>query len=244
MTGAGTIRLLASLLICGSLVAGVFPCAAGEAVFSGTEAVLERAITADDPEAVAAALAGGASVNGRGAHEVTPLEFAIGFMHKRAAAQLIRHQADPNLKDAAGDSAVTLAVDGYTRDPELLRMVLDAGGDPNTVRPDGNPVMYRFLTRSDLDAIAWLHARGASIDAMVNGEPMVVAMALSLDWDVVWHLIALGARLDTPRVTNGLVGAFYNPQIPVPGSQKYQDKVKVWRRLKELGLNPTPPAGM
>ena len=146
MMGAGTIRLLASLLICGSLVAGVFPCGAGEAMFSGTEAVLERAITADNPEAVAAALAGGASVNGRGAHEVTPLEFAIGFMHKRAAAELIRHQADPDLKDAAGDSAVTLAVNGYTRDPELLRMVLDAGGDPNTLRADGNPVMYRFLT--------------------------------------------------------------------------------------------------
>jgi ankyrin repeat protein len=72
------------------------------------------------------------SVNARGARGVTPLEFAIGNKHKGAAAELIQHKADPNLKDAEGNGAVTLAVNGYARDPELLRLVLDAGGDPNT----------------------------------------------------------------------------------------------------------------
>jgi uncharacterized protein len=60
--------------------------------------------------AVRAALAAGASVNARGAHGVTPLEFAIATRHKHAAAELIGYDADPNLKDAEGDSAVTLAV--------------------------------------------------------------------------------------------------------------------------------------
>jgi uncharacterized protein len=128
----------------------------------------------------------------RRANGVTPLEFAIGIGHKRAAAELIRYNADPNLKDAEGDGAVTLAVNGDARDPELLRLVHDAGGDPNTRKADGNPVMWSFLSDANLDAITYLHSRGASLDdAMANGQPMIVYVAYSIDWDVVWRLIEL-----------------------------------------------------
>jgi uncharacterized protein len=239
-------RLLAAALLCGSIVAGSHPSSGDNNMqFSGKDAALERAIATDDAAAVRAALAAGASVNARGAHGVTPLEFAIGTRHKRAAAELIRHNPDPNLKDAEGDSAVTLAVNGYTRDPELLRLVLDAGGDPNTRTADGNPVMWSFLSDANLDAITYLHSRGASIDdAMANGQPMIVYVAYSIDWDVVWRLIELGARLDTPKVKTGLIEAFKDPRTTLPDSPIYPYKVKVWHRLKELGLNPTPPAGM
>jgi uncharacterized protein len=239
------VRLLASALVCGSIVARAHPSSAGNnMLFSGKDAVLERAIAADDAAAVRAALAAGVSVNARGAHGVTPLEFAIGNKHKRAAAELIQHKADPNLKDAEGNSAVILAINGYARDPELLRLVLDAGGDPNTRTADGNPVMWNFLADHNLDAITYLHSRGASIDAMVNDQPMIVYVAYSVDWDVVWRLIELGARLDTPKVKVGLIEAFKDPRTTLPDSPIYPYKVKVWHRLRELGLNPTAPAGM
>lgn len=212
--------------------------------FTGPDAVLEMAIDADDAQAVNAALAAGANVNARGAQGVTPLEFAVGIFRKQAAAALVRAHANPNLKDEEGDSAVSIAVAAYKRDPALLELVLAAGGDPNTKRPDGEPVIVRFLNDANLDAITYLHAHGANIDAMVKEEPMVVTYAISEDWDVVWRLIQLGVRLDTPRIREGLTFAFKGPEITLPGSPLYPAKVEAWRHLKGLGLNPTPPMGM
>lgn len=212
--------------------------------FSGSEVALEKAIDANDAQAVASALAAGARANARGALGVTPLEYAVGTFHKRAAEALIVAGADPNLKDDEGDSAVTIAVAVYARDPALLQMVLQAGGNPNIKRPDGEPVIVRFLNDRNLDAITYFHAHGADINARVKEEPMVVTYAISEDWDVVWRLIQLGARLDTPRIREGLTFAFKGPEITLPGSPLYPAKVEVWRHLKGLGLNPTPPMGM
>lgn len=212
--------------------------------FTGPDAALERAIEADDARAVEAAIAAGAGANARGQHGVTPLEFAIGTGRKNAAQALIARRADPNLRDVEGDSAVTLAVAAYARDPALLHLVLDAGGDPNAKRPDGDPVIARFLDDANLDAITFLHGRGASIDGEVGERPMVVGYAISEDWDVVCRLIELGARLDAPDIREGLLFAFKEPEATLPDSPLYFAKVKVWHHLKGLGLNPTPPAGM
>ena len=212
--------------------------------FSGIDESLERAINADDPSAVSAALANGAAVNARGRHSVTPLEYAVGARKKAAAAELIRHRADPNIKDAEGDSAVSLAVTLYATDPVYLAMVLDGGGDPNAARPDGDPVIVRFINDRNLAGITYLHSRGASIDQLVNGQPMIVDAAYGADWDVVWHLIGLGARLDSHQVQLGLVEAFNVPGATLTDSPIYAYKVQVWHQLRELGLKPRPPAGM
>ena len=212
--------------------------------FTGPNQKLEQAIDADDPRAISAALTAGAGVNARGAHGVTPLEYAVGTFRRQAAAALVRAHADPNLRDDEGDSAVSLAVAGFKRDPALLEIVLAAGGDPNAKRPDGDPVIVRFLNDANLDAITWLHAHGADLNAKVKEEPMVVTYAISEDWDVVWRLIQLGARTDAPRVREGLTFAFKGPQITPPDSPLYPAKVAVWRHLKAQGLELTPLAGM
>jgi uncharacterized protein len=212
--------------------------------FTGTDAALERAIEADDAQAVDAAIAKGANPNARGTHNVTPLAFAIGTFRKNAAQALIRHRADPNAKDAEGDNAVTIAATAYARDPQLLAMVLDAGGDPNTRFYNGAPLITRFGNDYNFAAMTWLHKRGADIDADDDGWPLVVGYAYSVDWDVVWHLIELGARTDTPKAREGLVAAFGVPEVTQPDSPIYPFKVKVWRHLKAQGANPTPPAGM
>lgn len=212
--------------------------------FTGPNAALEQAIAADDPRAVAAALTGGADANARGEHGVTPLEYAIGIGKRNAALALVKARANPNLKDVEGDSAVSVAVTAYKRDPSLLALVLDAGGDPNTTRPDGDPVITRFVNDQNLDAIAYLHGRGASIDAEIAERPMIVDAAIVNDWDVVLQLIRLGARLDTPKVREGLMFAFKGPEVTPPDHPLYAAKVDVWRRLKTLGLDPTPPMGL
>ena len=209
--------------------------------FSGPDQALEISIAADDPAGVASALRNGASVNARGAHDVTPLEFAIGTGRHRAAAALIQKGADPNLRDVEGDSSMSLAVAAYARDASLLKIVLDAGGNPNALRPDGDPVITRFLNDHNLEAITYLHSRGASLDAEVNGAPMVVHAAIGEDWDVVWHLIKLGASTDSQKVRDGLVFAFKAPELTPPDSPLYAAKVEVYNFLKSKGLNPGPP---
>lgn len=212
--------------------------------FTGPDAALEKAIDADDGQAVNAALATGAQVDARGAHGVTPLEYAIGTFRKQAASALVRARANPNLKDDEGDGAVSIAVAAYKRDPALLEMVLAAGGDPNAKRPDGEPVITRFLNDADLDAITYLHAHGADLNAKVKEEPMVVTYAISENWDVVWRLIQLGARLDAPRVREGLTFAFKGPEVTPPDSPLYPAKVAVWRHLHAHGIDVTPPRGV
>lgn len=212
--------------------------------FTGLDAALGRAIDADDAAAVEAAIASGADANAKGQNGVSPLEYATGTFRKQAVRALIRHRADPNRKDAQGDSAVTLAVAAYARDPELLAMVLDAGGDPNSRGRDDEPVIAYFCSARNLDAMTFLRQRGADLDVDYEGRPLIVSYAQSVDWDVVWHLLELGARTDTPKVRDGLVAAFNVPGATLPDSPLYPAKVKVWRHLKASGLNPTPPAGM
>lgn len=210
--------------------------------FSGQDAALEEAIIADDAAAVSAALAQGANVNAQGAVGVTPLAFAVGVGRKSAARALIAAGANPNLEDDEGDTAVTHAVNLYARDPELLRMVLDAGGNPNQARPDGDPVIVRFINAADLEAITLMRDKGADMSAIANRQPLVVFAAYGTDWDVVWHLITLGADLTDPKAREGLVEAFKVPGATLPDSPLYPAKVKVYEHLRELGLEPTPPA--
>lgn len=212
--------------------------------FSGVDEQLEIAIAADDPAGIKVALSKGANVNARGQKGVTPLAYAVGIRKKAAVAELVRSRANPNLKDDEGDSSVGLAVNVYSTDPSFLDLVLEGGGDPNATRPDGDPVIVRFINDRNLAAITYLHSRGASIDSTVNGQPMIVDAAYGTDWDVVWHLIHLGAKLDTAQVRSGLTESFNVPAATSPDSPIYPYKVQVWRKLRGLGMSPRPPAGM
>lgn len=211
--------------------------------FDGPNAPLEAAISLDAPAAVRTAVSQGANVNAKSALGVTPLELAVGMGKSKAALALIDLGADPNVADVEGDTAVTLAVDRYTSNPELLRIVLDAGGNPNARRRDGDPVIVRFLNGADLNAISLMHSKGANLNATANGQPLLVFAAYRTDWDVVWHLIELGADLGDPQVQAGLAEAFNVPGATLPDSPLYPAKVKVYHRLRQLGLRPTPPAG-
>lgn len=211
--------------------------------FQGKDMALEEAVIADDPVAVHAAVRSGANVNARGAYGVTPLEFAVGTAKVKAASALIALGADPNLADDERDTAVTMAVRRYQSHPELLPMVLRAGGDPDTLRPNGTPVIMAMVEGANLQGISLMHQHGADIDASSDNLPLVVNAAYGADWDVVWHLIELGADLNHPRVQEGLIETFKIPGATLPDSPLYPAKVKVYEQLRRLGLSPTPPAG-
>jgi len=210
-------------------------------IFQGREEALEQAILQDNALAVAKLIEGGADPNARGRNEVTPVEFAVGNLKKHATTELLRHGADLNLKDVEGDNAVTLAVRAYNKEPDLLAIVLKSGGDPNTRQPDGDPVIAHFIHDHNLEAIRFMKAAGADIDARSrSGDPLIIEVGITEDWDVLWTLLDLGAKYDYPDEPMNLVKAFATPEVTPPDSPLWPYKVKVWKFLHERGL-PLPP---
>jgi len=210
-------------------------------VFDVTDSMLEQAILRDDAAGVAEAVANGARANSRGRFNVTPVEFAVGNFKVRAAAELLRLGADPNLRDDEGNNAVTLAVDGYLREPSLLSAVLDGGGDPNTRHLNGEPVLVRFVADRNLGAIRMMKRAGADLDLRSgSGLPFIIEASLTQDWDVVWTFLELGARYNYPDEPYSVTDGFANPNNTPPDSPLWPFKEKVWSYLSKRGF-PLPP---
>lgn len=82
----------------------------------------------------------------------------------------------------------------------------------------------------------------ADISAIANGQPLVVFAAYSADWDVVWHMIRLGADLESSQVQEGLIETFKVPGAILPDRPLHEAKVMVYEKLLSLGLTPESPA--
>jgi len=207
---------------------------------SDAEKMLEQAIRQDSAEGIVKAVKAGADPNTRGLYGVTPLEMAVGDLRKNAVAELLRQGADMNVRDAEGNTAVTWAVVAYKRDPQILDMLLDAGADPNTLLNDDDPIIVWFLAVHDLDAIRYLHEKGANIDARDRSKrPLIIGEGISEDWDSVWTLLELGAKFDYPNEAFTWHDIFSTPTDTSPASTLWPFKVKVWKFLRQHG-QPVP----
>ena len=143
--------------------------------FTGKDLALQKAIDSNSAPDIAAALLAGAGVNAKGVYGVTPLEYAIGHFKKAAYAELLRQKADPNQRDNEKDNAMTLAASAFAKDPDYLLLALKAGGDPNTRRPDNDPILVRFIHDRNLDGIRAMHANGADLNLPDrNGDLMIL----------------------------------------------------------------------
>ena len=58
--------------------------------------------------------------------------------------KLLRLRANPNQRDDENDSAVTLALNVFGKDPDYLTAAIQAGGDPNTLQSNNDPLMGAF----------------------------------------------------------------------------------------------------
>ena len=210
---------------------------------AGIQQRLELAIRANDSTVVAQLLSTGAKVDARGKHEVTPLMIAVDAQVPDAVAALLRGAGNPNLKAADGSSPVSLAAENHAVQPrghEILAMIMANGGDPNTLRPDSDPVIARFIYDHDLDDLRWFKSLGANIDIIGRGNrPLIANVAFAQNWDGVWCLIELGARYDYEHSLYSLSEAL-DSSYPSPDSPLYPYKLKVWQLLKEKGLPVKP----
>lgn len=210
---------------------------------SGVQRDLEVAIRSDDPVAIERLMDAGAQVNGRGVHDATPLMVAVDCQSPRAVATLLKRGANPNLKAADGAGAVHLAMEsrGAPAGRQILEMIMRGGGDPNTRRPDGDPVIVRLFIDHDLDAVRWFKSIGADIDILSRSDrPVISDEAYAQDWDSVWVLIELGARYDFEQTAYPLSKALKSPYGSSPDGKLYPYKRKVWEFLKEHGIAVGP----
>ena len=213
---------------------------------SGLQQRLEVAIRSDDPVSIDQILSAGAQVNARGLHDVTPLMVAVDAQAPRAVSALLRAGANPNLKAADRAGAVHLAVESHAVAPsgkDILAMIMKAGGDPNTLRPDGDPVIVRFTYDHDLDDLRWFKALGANLDIIGRAEePIIADVAYGQNWDSVWVMIELGARYDYEKTVHPLSKALDSPYASSPDSILYPYKLKVWQLFKDRGFAVKPLA--
>lgn len=209
--------------------------------FKGAAEHLETAIRADDRAAVVAALRAGADVNARGIHNVTPLMMAVDELKRQAVAELIARGANPNLKADDGAGAVSLAVENYREAPDILFALMKAGGDPNTRRPDNDPVIKRFLNDRNCEFIRHMKNWGGDLNVVTRGgDPIITVAGLVDDWDIVWCLIELGARYDYELTSRSPLSNSLASHMPSPDSPIFPYKKKVWTFLKEHGIRVPP----
>ena len=222
--------------------AAAHPMPSTKALFftSGIQERLESAIRADDADAIHRLLSAGAQVNARGKRDATPLMIAVDCQAPNAVAALLGASANPNLKAIDGASAVHLAVENHAAGPNghaILERVMRAGGNPNTLRPDQDPVIMRFVYDHDLDDLRWFKSLGADLDIKArSSRPLIADVAFAQNWDAVWCLIELGARVDYEDTPYSLSEALDSNYASSPGAVLYPYKMKVWHLLKDKGL--------
>jgi hypothetical protein len=216
--------------------------ASTKAVFftSGIQQRLELAIRANDPTDVAQILSAGADVNARGKNGVTPLMISVDAQAPGAVAVLLRAGADTRPRGSDRASAVHLAVENHAVAPHghaILEMIMKGGGDPNTRRPDDDPVLMRFAYDHDLEDIRWFKSLGADVDIKARtSRPLIADIAFGQNWDSVWCLIELGAKYDYEDTLYPLSEALDSNYASSPDAKLYPYKMKVWQLLKDKGL--------
>jgi ankyrin repeat protein len=212
---------------------------------AGAQAALEVAIRADDARGIARALVDGAGVNAAGKFNVTPLMIAVDAQSPRAVNALLKAGALPNAIAHDGNGPVSLAVKSVHAAPfgrEIMLAIFRAGGDPDTRQPDGDPVVMRFVVDHDSAALRLMKSLGANLDILDRGgDPLITSVAISQDWDMVWALIELGARVDYEHGRSRQpLSLALKGRYPAPDSPQCPYKRKVWHFLKDSGIALPP----
>jgi ankyrin repeat protein len=114
-----------------------------------------------------------------------------------------------------------------TREPvEALKLLLDAGADPNAKTADGSTLLHQAVTVRRVDAIRALVAKGAKLDA-VNKDNMTPLL--------------LAEKPDPPLTAAQMQ---QDPGVYKPRRDKREDVIATLRELMHLGADdpaPQPP---
>jgi ankyrin repeat protein len=124
--------------------------------------------------------------NGRGPGGSTPLMYAVLYGDATLVAEMLRAGADPNIRNHAGASALTWAVDDVAK----VRLLLAGGADVNASSDFGRtPLMLASAQARSAPAVKLLLEHGAAVSTAA-----LASAATRGDAAVVRLLLAAGAR--------------------------------------------------
>ena len=244
-----TFRTLAAVFLAAAGALACFPLFAmtpSNVLFpSGPQAALEAAIRADDPAAIARALAAGAGANAVGTFDITPLMIAVDAQRPHAVEALLRAGALPNAVAQDRNGPVSLAVRSVRAAPcgrDIMLAIFRAGGDPDTRQPDGDPVLMQFILDHDAAGLRLMKSLGANLDIRDRaGDPLITGVAMAQDWDMAWALIELGAEVDYEHgKSRQPLSLALKGRYPAPDSPLFAYKRKVWQFLRDKGVALAP----
>ena len=187
------------------------PAAAAD-YFSGPALSVALACQHDDADALEKALATThVSPNEVGAKGMSLLLLALRNRSKNAMLTLLRHRANPNLEtklSAARVPVQPVAMAAGGDDTELLTILLDHGGDPNS-RYNGDPAIFGAASHDRYDQVGLLLDRGADINAIdKHGDPLLVLCTSIREFDHTLYLLERGADAQKTDA-KGYSTAFY-----------------------------------
>lgn len=193
-----------------------------------------------DAPGVGVAVHAGADPNQRGTDDATPLLVVLSSTaNKEGILALMRNGADPNLPSTQHIAPIILAA--RAKDPELLKMMLSARGNPNLRGSAEEPLIWLSAMDGRWQNVQTLLDAGANIDA-VNGSGFTTAMNLASiqQYDRVAWFIQKGANL---RVVarSGATLAVVVALVKVPvSSPQYAWREKVIQLLSAQGIPVAP----
>ncbi|WP_121576576.1 ankyrin repeat domain-containing protein [Brenneria alni] len=211
-------------------------------LFEPSMAALLQSIRNGDEAAARHQLSQGLDLNIQGKEGVTPLLWLVyETQNKKAVKLALKLGADPNYKDGSGDSIVN-RVSGV-RDPDWLRIVLDAGGDPNSIGRLDQPAIFSAINEERWADIKLLVERGANVNLTDGQKTNSAHYAAYLNqYDIVYWLIEHGAHVDTYSATGGSLAWRVHESLSImsPQSPQYPWALKVKQLLQQRGVKFPP----
>ena len=218
--------------------------------FTGPLLPLAQAIESNDLSVLEQRLAqsSGAQYQNAEQNGMSLLLYAMMNRRKKAMLVLLKYHVDPNQSTHLGENKrqvqpVGIAAGG--EDPEILKILLDHGGNPNS-RYNDEPALFVAADASLFEHMRLLLERGADINSIApDGRTAIITLADHAEFDQVAYLIKKGADINKPDNHGATLAFSVQSRYVSPTLKEYKDQQLVKQMLTERGIHfPVPHPGI
>jgi hypothetical protein len=179
---------------------------------------------------------------------MTLLLYAMMNRRKEAMQVLLQHGVNPNQSTLLGENKLQVQPVGAAavgEDVDLLKILLDHGGDPNS-RYNDEPALFAAADADRYDQMRLLLARGANINAAApDGRTAIIALADHGQFDQVAYLINKGADINKADNQGATLAFSVQDRYISPTLPEYKQQQEVKKMLTERGIKfPVPHPGI